>query len=337
MFAVVIVNANKISKTWNNIYVSSIFVQQIDSDQWYIDVNNVSIQLDENQQWILRYVVQAGDSLYGIASKFGTTISRVKKINNIQWPIRPNQVLIISEDDGLLYIMKSKMNVKVFAEKYSLNLQDVMTLNGIADESEILYKDQEIFLNISNQKSYEVGLFPKPKPKIVAPKKYKKPVVITRRPSTTYSASVNPWVTKPVSHPSRKILSKWTFNKKVSNGFYAGHCTWYMALTTPQIFTCKNSTCSVQKRPFRWNAKDWYKNAAAVGYSVGQVARPWSIVVYSVTSGRYAYAGHVAKVISVNKKEGTMVVEEMNYLGKYIVTRRVEVLSNRKITGYIYP
>ncbi len=206
--------------------------------------------------------------MYGIASKFGTTISRIKKINNIRGTIRPNQVLIISEDDGLLYVMKKKMNVKVFSETYHLDLQDVMTLNGIADESEILHKDQEIFLNITKNRSYEVGLFPRPKPVIVAPKRYKKPVVVTRKPVSSRRTPNRGGVSAPTSHPSRSILSKWTFNKRISNGFYAGHCTWYMAATTPSIFTCQNESCTIQKRPFRGNAKDWYVNAAAAGYTV---------------------------------------------------------------------
>ncbi len=130
--------------------------------------------------------------MYGIASKFGTTISRIKKVNTITGPIRPNQVLVISEDDGLLYAMKSTMNVKLFAEKYDLNLQDIMTVNSIADESEILHKGQELFLNITRERSYDVGLFPRPKPIIITPKQYKKPVITRTNPRPNVTASYTP-------------------------------------------------------------------------------------------------------------------------------------------------
>ncbi|PID34792.1 MAG: hypothetical protein CR971_01395 [candidate division SR1 bacterium] len=341
VFVVVIVDANKLSKTGNTIYVSPMFVQQTSLEEGYIAVSNVSIELDENNRGILKYVVQAGDSLYGIASKFGTTVSRIKKVNNIRGPIRPNDVLTISEDDGLLYTMKSTMNVKLFAEKYDLNLQDLMTLNGIADESELMYRDTELFLNITKEKSYDVGLFPRPKPVIIPPKRYKKPVITRVAPKPRYVPSSNtnsrtPRVTSG-TRGKRGILAKRTYNKKKTNGFYAGHCTWYMAATTPSIFTCQNADCSVQKRPFRGNAKDWYDNAAAAGYRVGSVPAPGAIVVYSRTVGRYAALGHVAKVINYDPKTNTMLIEDMNALGKYIVTRRYVSSVSPKIRGYIYP
>lgn len=341
VFSLVIVDANKLSKTWNIIYVNPMFVQQTTSEEGYIDVGSIASELDENNRWVLKYVVKAGDSLYGIASKFWTTISRIKKVNSIVGPIRPNDVLMISEDDGLIYVMKSTMNVKLFADKYDLNLQDIMTLNSIADESEILHEGKELFLNITKEKSYDVGLFPRPKPVIVPPKKYKKPIITRTSPQTTRVVSTT--VSAPSSQASwntgggtqRKILSKWTFNKKISNGFYAGHCTWYMAATTPSIFGYTSD--STQERPFKWNANQWYDNAAAAGFRVGQAPALGAIVVYSQTSGPYAAYGHVAKVISHDPSTSTMVVEEMNYLGKYIVTRRVESTKNWKIRGYIYP
>jgi LysM repeat protein len=40
----------------------------------------------------------------------------------------------------------------VFANKYGLDLKDLMTLNYITDDSEILYEGQEIFINLSEEK-----------------------------------------------------------------------------------------------------------------------------------------------------------------------------------------
>lgn len=107
---------------------------------------------------------------------------------------------MISEDDGLIYVMKSTMNVKLFADKYDLNLQDIMTLNSIADESEILHEGKELFLNITKEKSYDVGLFPRPKPVIVPPKKYKKPIITRTSPQTTRVVSTT--VSAPSSQAS---------------------------------------------------------------------------------------------------------------------------------------
>jgi hypothetical protein len=42
-----------------------------------------------------------------------------------------------------------------------------MTHNYLADQSELLSPGQELFLNISKEKSYELGLLEKPKPEII--------------------------------------------------------------------------------------------------------------------------------------------------------------------------
>jgi hypothetical protein len=52
--------------------------------------------------------------------------------------------------------MKEKTNVVVFANKYNLNLQDLMTLNYIQDDSEILDSGQEVFINITQDKAYDL-------------------------------------------------------------------------------------------------------------------------------------------------------------------------------------
>jgi hypothetical protein len=46
--------------------------------------------------------------------------------------------LKITEDvDGIFYTIQDKINVLVFANTYNLNLQDIMTLNYVQDETEL--------------------------------------------------------------------------------------------------------------------------------------------------------------------------------------------------------
>jgi surface antigen len=47
-------------------------------------------------------------------------------------------------------------------------------------------------------------------------------------------------------------------------------------------------------------------------------------------------AGHVGKVVSYSASEGTMVIRDMNYAGKFIVTERYEDPDNSAIKCYIY-
>jgi len=71
--------------------------------------------------------------------------------------LEAGQVLKISDEvDGLIYTITEKTNVVVFANAYDLNLQDLMTLNYIQDETELFTPGQDIFINITKEKAYDV-------------------------------------------------------------------------------------------------------------------------------------------------------------------------------------
>ncbi|MEI7563406.1 MAG: LysM peptidoglycan-binding domain-containing protein [bacterium] len=76
-------------------------------------------------------------------------------------------IKIVNTEDGIVYTVKDKTNVAVFANTYNLNVQDLMTLNYLADQSELLSPGQEIFINISKEKAYDLGLLERPKPEII--------------------------------------------------------------------------------------------------------------------------------------------------------------------------
>jgi surface antigen len=58
--------------------------------------------------------------------------------------------------------------------------------------------------------------------------------------------------------------------------------------------------------------------------------------VYSAGWG-VSYAGHVAKVVSINSEDAEMTVEEANYIAKWVADRRLESTKNKSIKCYIYP
>lgn len=115
------------------------------------------------------------------------------------------------------------------------------------------------------------------------------------------------------------VLKEVTADKQ--NRFVPGHCTYFVAKYWPV--------------KWRGNARNWFKNANAAGFKTGQTARPGSIVVWYGPGYNLTY-GHVGIVMSVNTKEGTMVVKDMNYAGLWKITTRVEKLKNKYIIGYIY-
>jgi len=63
---------------------------------------------------------------------------------------------VSNEVDGIVYTIKEKTNVVVFTNTYKLNLQDLMTLNYVQDETEIFTPGQEIYINITKDKAYEL-------------------------------------------------------------------------------------------------------------------------------------------------------------------------------------
>lgn len=334
------VYADRFYKGEEELNVSSHFTQASKDDKAGIDVNTIVIDSSNENEGVIQYVIQPGDSLGWIARKFWATISHLQKINNLgNDPIRPGQTLIITdEQEGFLYTVKEQSTVKVFADTYSLKLEDLMTLNYIQDETELLYEGQELFLNVSKEQAYQANLLERPKPRPVVASR---PTIVKKSSAktTTKKSSTNSNSTNEERTPGKgKIISKWVFNKDIKNGFYAGHCTWYAAIITPEIFPYTDD--NTQKRPFGGNANQWYDNAKDAWFKVWSTPRAGALVVYKRWS-RWASAGHVAKVISYDADKGEMILRDMNYAGKFIVTERYEYTNDEKfkdnLKGYIYP
>jgi surface antigen len=57
------------------------------------------------------------------------------------------------------------------------------------------------------------------------------------------------------------------------------------------------------------------------------------VIVYSKLRSS---AGHVGKVINYYPDDGKMIIRDMNYVGKFVVTERWESTDNSKISCYIY-
>lgn len=330
------VYADKFYKPTEQTTISATFTEQEKIDDGSINMNTVIISNNENEQGVLKYIVQPGDSLGKIASQFGTTVSHIQRINHLKnKPIRPGQELIITEEEGFIYTIDAKINVAIFADKYNLNVEDVMTLNYIQDKSEMLQEGQELFLNLSMEQAYQAGLLERPKPK---------PVITYKPTSRTPAIRSNTIISTPAaarstssrssSNSDSDIIAQWTFNKPIKNQFYAGHCTWYAAIITPEIFPYIDE--NTQSRPFGGNANQWYANAKAAGFEVGKTPRVGALIVYN-RGYRWASAGHVGKVISYMPDEGRMIIRDMNRLGKFIVTERYEDVNDANILGYIYP
>lgn len=97
------------------------------------------------------YTVQSGDTLSGIAAKYGTTYQELAKINGIQNPnlIYPGQVLIINSGASAgtpTYTVQSGDTLSGIASKYGTTYQKLAQINGIQNPN-LIYPGQVIKLS----------------------------------------------------------------------------------------------------------------------------------------------------------------------------------------------
>lgn len=100
-----------------------------------------------------RYTVQRGDTLYGIAKQFGTTVADIKKINNLSNDsISVGQVLIIEEDTApTTYTVQRGDTLYSIGRKFNIPVLDLMRINNIT--STILRVGQVLTLIVNEEEN----------------------------------------------------------------------------------------------------------------------------------------------------------------------------------------
>ena len=325
------------------------------STQWApstaIALDNVIID-DSQHNGNITYVIKQGDTLVSIAQEVGTTVDNIKRVNNLasdvdvkNWTIVNKDGiavgrLTISELPGIVIAMDNQTSVAEFAKQYDLNIEDIKSLNNIADAKTILRKGDELFLTMTEKDAIKKWILEDPNP-TPEPTKPTQAVVAknTNKTTTSKSTTTKPWKTTASSKPAAQMVSASTSTIEYNKGtilsswfqrdagyawFAAGNCTSYAASRRPDIFNNPN-------RAFRWNANAWYANAAAAWNKVGKTPKVWAIIVF--TPGVWAsWYGHVGIVEKVD--DDKLVISDMNYKWRYIVTKRV--VSTSGILWYIY-
>ena len=342
-FIFVIANANLFDKGQEQLAINSSFIDDSDGLSYAINLDNVNVDIDTNNNGVIQYTVQEWDTLLKVAGVFWTTVSSIKKENSLKKDdLEAGQVLKISDEvDGLIYTITEKTNVVVFANAYDLNLQDLMTLNYIQDETELFTPGQDIFINITKEKAYDVWLLERPKP-VIIPKSTitYRPTINTSGKPTTVKKSTTTTVVATTSDDDEgtsmntskwTIISQWRYTKPIKNKFYAWYCTWYAAIISPNIFPYIDEM--TQDRPFGGDAIKWCANAKEAWFRVWSKPAVGALIVYNKLRSS---AGHVWKVINYYPEDGKMIIRDMNYVAKFVVTERREDVNNSKISCYIY-
>lgn len=133
-------------KRYNNLTSNNLSIGQRIRIPCYMDDSDNTTMPD-----YVNYTVQAGDSLYSIANKFGTTVDKIKKDNNLKTDVLSiGQVLIVDDSKGvssveecygedfvvpgdyITYTVKSGDNLYSIARKYNTSVSEIKSLNNLS-------------------------------------------------------------------------------------------------------------------------------------------------------------------------------------------------------------
>lgn len=135
-------------------------------------------------------------------------------------------------------------------------------------------------------------------------------------------------VTKPAKH---WIVSQRYFNPY--NDWYGNGRAWWHCTHGAGRRRWKNYGIMTNRR---WNGGKWYYNASAAGRQVWQNPEVWAIFSTKWAAENWRY-GHVWIVTQIDRKSGSMMVVDMNYVWQYTFSQRRVPIRMPWLIGFIYP
>ncbi len=264
---------------------------------------------------IIKHTVEEGENVDTIAQKYKVSADNIRWSNGLKTTeVAAGTELYIPSVDGIIYTVKDGDTIGGIVEKYGSNEAEIIALNdlevsGISEGMKIIVKG---------------GSLPETeRPEYVAPR---------RQSSSSYSGGNSYTYTYLGSSSSREnvtVISSHFYDPAYSypnpNPGVAGWCTWYAwywRATSPQ-------SLGVLGHEGR-NANTWHINYAYRG--VGRTPVVGAVFQSPYGGGGY---GHVGVVIGING-DGSIVVREMNYAGRYVVTEATIPASQTGGFNYIY-
>jgi len=272
------------------------------TDNWFVIVN-APLEDARDTDWvneIIEYKVQEGDSFDSIAKKFEVTTNSIYWANNFPFNknIKTWETIKVPSISWLVHNVKKRETLDNIATKYWISKEKIIAQNNIKSEETGI--SQWMTLIIPGARKY-------------APIK-------NSASKTTWGYTFANSIWK--SWQSRDVLWDWVYKlvkRTPTYKFVWWNCTYFVA--------------QYKEVTWRWNAKEWLKNAQAKWVSTGK--NPWvgAIVVlhWRWYNPRY---GHVAIVVDVTKD--SIIVKDMNYRRLNEVTVREIPKDDAAIRWYIY-
>lgn len=236
---------------------------------------------------VIEYVVQAGDTMDAIATKYGLTTDQIRWSNGLKTAaLDAGNVLYLPSVSGIVYVVKAGETAEGIAEKYGSSAKEIIALNdlemsGVTEGTRIVIKDGSL-------------------PETERPE-YVPPVV---RRVTTYSYLGNT--------SERENIEVLGYFYGLGGPYVGGQCTQWAWSKRPDI----HEAVVAAGYSSLGNANTWGARAEAAGYLVDHNPTPGAIFQSFI-----APYGHVGYVESING-DGSILVSEMNYAwARYRVTR----------------
>lgn len=139
-------------KTWNKLSTDTIYVNQrlsVLAPHSHSSTTSVSTNTTETT-----YVVQSGDTLWGISKRYQLTISQLKSLNGLKTDIiYPGQRIKVSSSapasvsavESSTYIVRSGDNLSLIAARHNLSLSNLKSINNL--HSDVIYPGQVLKLS----------------------------------------------------------------------------------------------------------------------------------------------------------------------------------------------
>ncbi len=93
------------------------------------------------------YIVKKGDNLYNLAKKYNTTVTKLKKINNLETDaLTVGQILMVPQHNNNVYIVKRGDSLYSIAKKFDVSVDEIKKINNL--QSDKLMIDQRLIIPI---------------------------------------------------------------------------------------------------------------------------------------------------------------------------------------------
>lgn len=263
-----------------------------------------------NREWVITYTVGEGETMDMIAAKYGITTDQIRWSNGLKTTeVSAGTVLYLPKEPGIIYTVKADDTVESIASTYGSNTEEITIFNDLDVTG--LTEGNKIFIKNGSLPETE-------RPEYVPPA----PVVRTYTYTYTYLGDSS-------TRQDVKVVDSYLYDPAYSypnpNPGVPGWCTWYA------WYWRATSPLSLGELGHEGrNANTWAYNYAYRG--VGNTPVVGAVFQSPYGGGGY---GHVGVVVGVND-DGSIVVREMNYAGRYVVTEATIPAAYTGNFNYIY-